>query len=286
MRRLAHLQHLNLSNNPLSHNQLRLLQSLTSLQSLNLSATGRTATNLPSSLDNLTQLTELDLSGNQLAQVPELVYNLKTLKRLNLSDNCFHSLLDDLDVCWPKLEVLNLSRNELRSLPVSLSKLEGLRCLYLNYNQLNFEGLPKDIGKLFNLEVFMATDNQLELMPESLFRGCAKLKKLVLANNKLITLPDAFHLLQELKVLDLANNPELILPPKPSELMDQVESKSIRNIDATLANQLKKATSLTGDGQCLTGSLSEFSEVFLFKEHKSSVLFHVSREYTKRFDCT
>ena len=47
---------------------------------------------------------------------------------------------------------------------------------------------------------------------------CASLKKLILARNKLITLPDAIHL-TELLVLDLKGNPDLIMPPKPQEML-------------------------------------------------------------------
>jgi hypothetical protein len=42
-----------------------------------------------------------------------------------------------------------------------------------------------------------------------LFR-CGSLKKLILCGNRLITLPDAIHLLTDLEVLDLKDNPDLV----------------------------------------------------------------------------
>lgn len=252
MRRLVNLQVLNLSNNPLGHNQLRLLQSLNSLQSLNLSFTQRTLQNMPTSLDNLTCLTEFIISNNNLSRVPDVIYTFKTLKRLNLSDNRINELSSEIGDSWPNLEVLNLSRNHLKALPQSLSKLEKLRKLYVNDNELNFEGIPNSIGKLYNLEVFMLSNNKLELIPEGVVR-CGKLKKLVLSNNNLLTLPEAIYFLNDLKVLDLNNNPNLILPKKPAEL--QSNSKSIYNIDFTLASQVQKASTSQTNGFNSTTSM-------------------------------
>ncbi|UXI14718.1 leucine-rich repeat protein [Sarcoptes scabiei] len=245
MRRLTNLQTLNLSHNPLGHNQFKFLQSLTSLQSLNLSNTERTLINMPICVGNTANLIELNLSKNNLPRIPEIVYALPALRRLNLSENFLTEIATNIDQCWPNLEVLNLSRNKLKSLPQSLSKLEKLRCIYLNDNQLNFEGIPNSIGKLYNLEVFMASNNNLESIPEGVFR-CGKLKKLILSKNKLITLPEAIHFLTDLKLLDVNDNPNLVMPPKPNELKG--DNKNIYNIDFNLANQLRKASTNYANG--------------------------------------
>lgn len=49
--------------------------------------TQRTLNNIPSSLETLTNLQELDLSQNNLPRVPDALYSLSNLRRLNLSDN-------------------------------------------------------------------------------------------------------------------------------------------------------------------------------------------------------
>jgi len=47
----------------------------------------RTLQNMPNSLESLTSLSDVDLSMNGLPRVPEALYPLPNLKRLNLSSN-------------------------------------------------------------------------------------------------------------------------------------------------------------------------------------------------------
>ncbi|XP_065347156.1 protein flightless-1 [Cloeon dipterum] len=240
-RRLANLQTLILSHNPLGHFQLRQLPSLQSLAVLHMRATQRTLNNIPASLDSLTSLVELDLAQNSLPRVPDALFTLPNLKRLNLADNELTEIQQSIEL-WQKLENLNLCRNKLTALPAALCKLNCLRRLYVNDNQLDFDGIPSGMGKLGALEVFAAANNKLEMIPEGLFR-CGSLKKLILANNRLVTLPEAVHL-TELEELDLRNNPDLIMPPKPGE-MNPVGQRGagieFYNIDFSLQHQLRLA---------------------------------------------
>lgn len=71
---------------------------------------------------------------------------------------------------WTKLEYLNVSRNQLTALPSSITRITSLKKIYVNSNQLYFEGIPAGIGKLHNLEVFSASYNNLEMIPEGLCR--------------------------------------------------------------------------------------------------------------------
>lgn len=54
---------------------------------------------------------------------------------------------------------------------VSLCKLTNLRKLFLNSNQIDFSGIPAGIGKLHSLEVFSASNNNLETIPEGVCRS-------------------------------------------------------------------------------------------------------------------
>ncbi|XP_048575726.1 protein flightless-1 homolog isoform X2 [Nematostella vectensis] len=239
LRRLVNLQTLILNNNPLLHAQLRQLPSLAQLHTLHLKNTQRTIMNFPNKLEGLANLADLDLSHNDLPRVPEPVYLISSLKRVNLSHNAITELSSLIDT-WTQLEHLNVSRNQLTSLPVALCKLVKIKRLFLNGNNINFEGLPTGIGKLYNLEVFMAAYNQLECIPEGLCR-CIKLRKLILHSNRLFTLPEGIHFLTNLDELDVRNNPELEMPSKP--VPDELGSGAeFYNIDFSLQNQLRIAT--------------------------------------------
>ncbi|XP_067011007.2 protein flightless-1 isoform X2 [Anabrus simplex] len=237
-RRLANLQTLVLNHNPLGHFQLRQLPSLMNLETLHMRDTQRTLNNIPANMDSLTNLTDLDLAQNALPKVPDALYALPNLRRLNLSENEITELAQAIDM-WQQLETLNLCRNKLTALPSSLCKISTLRRLYVNDNQLDFEGIPSGIGKMSSLEVFSAANNQLEMIPEGLCR-CGSLKKLILTSNRLITLPDAIHLLTDLDALDLRNNPELVMPPKPCEVQ-RGAGVEFYNIDFSLQHQLRLA---------------------------------------------
>lgn len=200
--------------------------------------TQRNLQNFPTSLDSLSNLVELDLSKNALDRVPQCIYSVVNLQRLNLSDNEIGELSAETEQ-WQKIETLNLSRNNLTTLPSTICKLTKLRRLYLNDNKLDFDGIPSGIGKLCSLEIFSASNNHLEMVPEGLCR-CGALKKLNLSSNRLITLPDAIHLLSDLDQLDLRNNPDLIMPPKPVE-MQKGAGIEFYNIDFSLQHQLRLA---------------------------------------------
>lgn len=136
----------------------RQLPAMVALQTLHLRNTQRTQSNMPTSLEGLTQLAgnsrplltfnkhasicsssscfppDVDLSCNDLTRVPECLYSLSSLKRLNLSTN----QITELSLCidqWTQLETLNLSRNQLTSLPVRTTAahfyIEKLFCVIL-----------------------------------------------------------------------------------------------------------------------------------------------------------
>uniref|UniRef100_UPI003AAD4729 protein flightless-1 homolog isoform X4 n=1 Tax=Centroberyx gerrardi TaxID=166262 RepID=UPI003AAD4729 len=227
---------LNLSHNGIDSipNQLSQLPAMVALQTLHLRNTQRTQSNMPTSLEGLTHLADVDLSCNDLTRVPECLYSLGSLKRLNLSSN----QISELSLCidqWTQLETLNLSRNQLTSLPSAICKLSKLKKLYVNSNKLDFDGVPSGVGKLASLTEFMAANNNLELIPEGLCR-CGKLKKLVLNKNRLVTLPEAIHFLTDLEILDVRENPNLVMPPKPVD-----RTAEWYNIDFSLQNQLRLA---------------------------------------------
>lgn len=86
---------------------------------------------------------------------------------------------------------------------------------------------------------FFSSISRFLKLSTSYFR-CGSLKKLNLSSNRLITLPDAIHLLTDLVSLDLKDNPDLVMPPKPVEAT-RGAGIEFYNIDFSLQNQLRLA---------------------------------------------
>jgi hypothetical protein len=125
----------------------------------------------------------------------------------------------------PTVEILDLSRNALDSLPEWLPQLRSLKVLFLSGNR--FREVPSVIGRCHSLRMLgmrgcqieqipedalpsslvwlTLTDNHLRSLPRNI--GSAhRLRKLLLAGNHLAELPDSFRALRSLELLRLSAN--------------------------------------------------------------------------------
>lgn len=107
------------------------------------------------------------------------------------------------------LKSLDLSHNQLRSLPPELGQLNKLVELDLSYNQL--ENLPLEIGQLKCLVQLNLRCNPLKNVPAILWR-LQNLAQLDLRSNQLRSLPPELGQLHKLVELDVSNNQLLRLP--------------------------------------------------------------------------
>jgi Leucine-rich repeat (LRR) protein len=172
---------------------------------------------LPSCLCGTTTLEQLNLQNNSLGEVNAGVRQLRGLKVLNLSHNlitCFNEELCELD----SLTHLDLSFNRIEVLPQSVNNLAKLKELLLSDNQLNNESgrcLPP-LQRLWELLVLDLSNNRLQLPPrfndfserDSIVNVVGskgrRLKSLSLAHNQLKSFGEAESLvnLQELRLND------------------------------------------------------------------------------------
>ncbi|XP_028849400.1 leucine-rich repeat neuronal protein 1 [Denticeps clupeoides] len=184
-------------------------------------------------LQNLVNLTELDLSQNHFMQIQDIgLNNLTQLVTLYLEENLLKELPDFSMKDLVSLEELYVNHNQISSIgPKAFSGLGNLLRLHLNSNKLVaidkhwFESLP-------NLEILMIGENPILGLQDMNFHPLSKLHSLVLAgmglgevppgafqgleyleslsffDNKLTAVPkDALRVLPNLKFLDLNKNP-------------------------------------------------------------------------------
>ncbi|XP_071689010.1 probable LRR receptor-like serine/threonine-protein kinase At2g16250 [Rutidosis leptorrhynchoides] len=115
---------------------------------------------VPYSIGNLTNLSELYLSGNNLmGSIPSSLGMLSRLMVLDLSINSLTGSIPSSFGNLLNLHYLNLSRNSFSSfVPSQLGSLASLVVIDLSFNA--FSGrLPKSLGNLRNLSIMMINDN-------------------------------------------------------------------------------------------------------------------------------
>ncbi|KZM46121.1 protein kinase [Marinomonas sp. SBI22] len=144
----------------------------------------------------------LDLSNNQLSELPQDLNRLKKLKILFCSNNEFTCLPPMLSLCQ-NLEMIGFKSNKITQVPASSLPLQT-RWLILTDNKI--AELPEKLGQLNNLEKLALSGNQLTYIPQSI-SNCHKLGLIRLSANALTSFPDALLDLPKLAWLAFAGNP-------------------------------------------------------------------------------
>jgi Leucine-rich repeat (LRR) protein len=99
--------------------------------------TSNQISHLPENIDNLFNLTDLNLSKNHIDVLPDSIGNLgHNLISIDISNNYLTQLPDSIGNLFI-LENLNLADNQLDNLPVSFRMLTNLKWLNLNGNPLD-----------------------------------------------------------------------------------------------------------------------------------------------------
>jgi Leucine-rich repeat (LRR) protein len=203
--RLPDLQILRLNHNLITA-PVAGLDSLLVLRELNLSS--NPLLSFPHAINRLPRLEKLWLDRTDLSELPD-TFRCGHLLDLALSRNAIAQLPDELFTGPARLRGLDLSQNQLRTLPLRLEGLEQVRELDLSYNRL--ESLPATIGGLQHLEVLHLQGNRLQTLPVN-FGRLRRLRRLNLYENRLTALPDSFGQLSALEELDLSRNDLTSLP--------------------------------------------------------------------------
>lgn len=143
----------------------------------------------------------LDLSNNQLSDLPKEFSVLKNLKILFFTNNHFENIPEILASC-PKLEMISFKSNRLRTVGENVLPLQT-RWLILTDNKIS--SLPDSMGELFRLQKFAFAGNQLQQLPSTM-RNCKSLELMRLSANQLTSLPDWLFQLPKLAWLAFSGN--------------------------------------------------------------------------------
>ncbi|CAA2964961.1 probable LRR receptor-like serine/threonine-protein kinase At2g16250 [Olea europaea var. sylvestris] len=184
------------------------LGNLTSLTELYLSDNNLTGI-VPLSLGQLSSLSVLDLSQNLLTgSIPESFSSLGNLTLLDLSLNYLSGAVPLGIGTLSRLQFLNLSRNSLSSsIPAQLGDLSSLIDLDLGFNSLS-GSVPPDFRGLKNLQRLVIGNNFLSgSLPDNLFPPLTQLQFVVLSHNNFSgDFPGVLWSMPELRFLDASEN--------------------------------------------------------------------------------
>ncbi|XP_075058492.1 DISP complex protein LRCH3 isoform X2 [Mixophyes fleayi] len=170
-------------------------------------------------------LESLNLYQNCIRYVPEATLNLQALTFLNLSRNQLTSLPGHL--CSLPLKVLIASNNKLDSLPEEIGLLRHLTELDVSCNEI--QALPTQIGKLESLRDLNIRRNHLVQLPEELAE--LPLVRLDFSCNKICSIPVCYRNLRHLQTITLDNNP-LQSPPAQICMKGKIHIFKYLNIEA------------------------------------------------------
>ncbi|PSN49301.1 hypothetical protein C0J52_09408 [Blattella germanica] len=212
---LPQLQYLDVSRNQLAEIPRLAFTQMTSLIYLNLSQNPALGSISPTLLQNLPELTELDLSQTGLKMLsPELLLRSQNLEKVYLSDNLIQELPEGAFRNLKNLTIIDLSRNQILNIRTgAFMGLKSIQELYLNSNRLTafkgefFRNFGTDGSLGTNLQILDLADNELSYLFPSSFRVHPKLRRLSAAGNKFSFFPaELIASLQYLEYVDLGRN--------------------------------------------------------------------------------
>jgi internalin A len=186
---------------------LRRIEEARKTRAINLFLGHLGLTHLPDSVADLTNLSYLDIRGNQISVVPEFIRMLSHLKELNVGNNWLTTIPEWI-LCLEGLEALWAWGNQITTIPDSIAQLSRLGTLSLHHNRI-YDFSP--VVRLLELESLYLGNNLITTIPV-LITQLRQLKLLDLRNNRLRSVPEQLAYLFELNGLFLHGNLDLDVP--------------------------------------------------------------------------
>eukprot|EP00069_Balaena_mysticetus_P018449 bmy_02325T0 len=180
---------------------------------------------IPIEACHFVSLENLNLYQNCIRYIPEAVLNLQALTFLNISRNQLSTL--PVHLCDLPLKVLIASNNKLVSLPEEIGHLRHLTELDVSCNEI--QTIPSQIGNLEALRDLNVRRNHLVRLPEELAE--LPLIRLDFSCNKITTIPVCYRNLRHLQMITLDNNP-LQSPPAQICIKGKIHIFKYLNIQA------------------------------------------------------
>ncbi|KAJ6858628.1 hypothetical protein NC652_041042 [Populus alba x Populus x berolinensis] len=197
------LQHLCLSGTGIKEMHSISFKHMTSLTILRLD--GTPLKELPSSIQFLTRLYELDMSGcSKLESFPEITVPMESLQHLYLSETGIKEMYSISFKHMTSLKILKLDGTPLKELPSSIQFLTGLESLNMS-GCSKLESFPEITVPMESLQHLYLSGTGIKAIPSISFKHMTSLKILRLDGTPLKELPSSIQFLTRLESLDMSD---------------------------------------------------------------------------------
>lgn len=173
---------------------------------------------LPKIISKFTSLVSLNaplcISGSDYDNFFDVLSQLTSLEELDISNNNLSTIPESI-ANLVNLKALYLNGNKFYSIPNSILKLSNLK--YLELSQCELNELPKDINNLSNLISLELSENYLSSLPTSI-SNMTSLRYLGFDKNNFSEFPTEVLKLESLEDLVLSNNNLVTLPDSISNM--------------------------------------------------------------------
>ncbi len=211
---------------------------LTNLQSLDLS--GNNLSEIPDSITRLINLQSLDLKNNSISEICDSIARLTNLQSLDLSGNSLSEIPDSI-TRLTNLQSLDLSRNSLSEIPDSITRLTNLQSLDLKNNSIS--EICDSIARLTNLQSLDLSGNSI-IYIYYLIARLTNLQSLDLSYNSLSAIPDSITRLTNLQSLDLSYNSLSAIPDSITRLTNLQSLDLSYNSLSAIPDSITRLTNL------------------------------------------
>lgn len=123
---------------------------------------------LVSDTQDLSQITELNLSHNSFPAIPIAVFDWKLLTKINVSNNSIKELPPAISN-WNKLTDLNVSYNGIPEIPSCITSIKSLNCFRASNN--NIDRIPAGLGLMPELLTLDLNNNKICFAPSDLCKS-------------------------------------------------------------------------------------------------------------------
>lgn len=212
----------------------------------------------------------LKIVNKKLTEIPDILFELKDLKKLDLSENPISKIPPDIKKLT-KLETLILKECKLTNLPDEIGELTQLQELDISSNSMmEYNGqlkLGEWVGKLKNLKVLCCDYNLCFPFPDSI-RQLKNLEELSLyqcSDGKEVDFPEVITQLTSLKKLKIGSNSFRTIPQSITKLLQLEEL----NLGSSLCyvNELPDLSGLTKLKTLHADGNQSFTERPFSKQH-------------------